>query len=552
MAKTGGTTVYNVLRSVLGEGAITDQLALPHRETLIRYGWKTLISAHTSFSVDDEFDPERYYFTVLREPMDRALSNYWFARGLTDAPIGPVRLHAELAQTYSLETLLYSENRAHTTWLSNVQAMHYAGLICDITDLESDEQLLCAAKEALDRFDLVGVNEDLEDLLLVVGAECGIPISGNAPRMNATSQRKSVSELPIELQEQLERLNTVDTELYRYAGQLFHEQRKRALRGAALCQSAGAGGAETLAVVTGSGRTPITPREAGGEKVRIAAISILGELSETGTLLSSEVASIAIQLATKRDLGDAILRLSIFNDGGQLIFKTSSLMLGRTLALKGSRTCTAEFVFRNDLSPGRYFISAALADAGGNVLHVLEFASSFEVGSSAGYYFEGMVNLNPSLRITCDGKVVEDSKGVSLSRLHRLGVATPPLSEFRASMRTLEELKVVKPGELIAIEVELENQSSEWWHEIGARPVQIGYRWLGSGGSEQAVEGVRTRLPRNIGPGESVRVFVRVRAPSQASMYKLHMSLVQEFVGWFDDHQTGYVDMDVEVRNSDR
>ncbi|MFZ5483254.1 MAG: Wzt carbohydrate-binding domain-containing protein [Pseudomonadota bacterium] len=547
LAKTGGTTVYQVLKTNLGEDAVTDQLSLPHREMLIRYGWKRLISAHTMFQSGDSLDPARYYFTILREPLDRALSHYWYRRSIEH---DPGWTDVRIAKSHSFEEMLYSDEPTVRCLVANVQARHYANLVWDKDRAPSDSELLDAAKSVLDRFDLVGVNEELEDMLLVVGADCGIPISKDIPRLNVTKERRGVGDLGPNESQRFAELNAVDIELHKYAGNLFRQHRRRALREAArrAADVAPAASAATAAEAC-EPVSSLKPREIGGQSARIDLISIQGHLSETGTLYSGEVATLLVQYGGAQDVPCIVLRLAIYNDGGQQLFSTSSVMLGRTVSMRAGKKYMAEFTFRNDLAPGNYLISVALDDARGKKLHGLDFGAGFQVGFAAGYYFEGMVNLNPGLRITCNGKEVEAAEGgvgVDPASQRQLGVATPPLTEFKASVTSLKKPSPVMPGELFSIEIELANQSRETWRALGSRPVQIGYRWARGGGGADA-EGLRTRLPRDVGPGESLRLFVHVRTPSQAGAYKLRICLVQEYVAWFDDHQTGYLDLDFTV-----
>jgi hypothetical protein len=48
-------------------------------------------------------------------------------------------------------------------------------------------------------------------------------------------------------------------------------------------------------------------------------------------------------------------------------------------------------------------------------------------------------------------------------------------------------------------------------------------------------EGLRTRLPHDVAPGQSVRVAARVRAPARPGSYLLRWDLVHETVTWFSE-----------------
>jgi acetolactate synthase-1/2/3 large subunit len=66
-------------------------------------------------------------------------------------------------------------------------------------------------------------------------------------------------------------------------------------------------------------------------------------------------------------------------------------------------------------------------------------------------------------------------------------------------------------------------------------PVHIAYRWKTSADSDDFGDrGIRIRLPRMLPPGESVQISIDVLAPEREGTYELLITLVQEFVAWFD------------------
>ena len=48
-------------------------------------------------------------------------------------------------------------------------------------------------------------------------------------------------------------------------------------------------------------------------------------------------------------------------------------------------------------------------------------------------------------------------------------------------------------------------------------------------------DGERTILPRDVHPREAMDVWMNIRAPAEPGTYVLHLSLVQEAIGWFDE-----------------
>jgi hypothetical protein len=90
-------------------------------------------------------------------------------------------------------------------------------------------------------------------------------------------------------------------------------------------------------------------------------------------------------------------------------------------------------------------------------------------------------------------------------------------------------------GRTAAVRVEVENDSS--W-EIGSFPpfpVQLSYRWLTDEGHEVAgPEALRTALRPALRPHERASYAMSIAAPAEPGRYRLRVTLVQEFVRWFD------------------
>lgn len=143
--------------------------------------------------------------------------------------------------------------------------------------------------------------------------------------------------------------------------------------------------------------------------------------------------------------------------------------------------------------------------------------------------------------------VVTD-KAMGGVRDEKIIIESQKLTNFMASLKAQWWTKIISRNESVEVEVELCNQSPDYWRNTGNKPVQIGYRWFSCVDEEQLSDVRRTRLPRDVGPNESLSLFVHVPPPSRVGIYRLRISLVQEHVSWFDSHGTGYVDLDVEVR----
>jgi hypothetical protein len=94
-------------------------------------------------------------------------------------------------------------------------------------------------------------------------------------------------------------------------------------------------------------------------------------------------------------------------------------------------------------------------------------------------------------------------------------------------------------GETVLADVTIKNASSRTWPSkpapSGRNAVNLSYHWLDRKRQVVVFDGLRTPLPRDLNPGESVTLRVAICAPEKAGEHVLHVTLVQEGVAWFSD-----------------
>ena len=103
---------------------------------------------------------------------------------------------------------------------------------------------------------------------------------------------------------------------------------------------------------------------------------------------------------------------------------------------------------------------------------------------------------------------------------------------------TAQTLPALSAGEVVTVPVTLRNEGPMTWQAERVPTVNLSYHWknaeVGEDSAFYAVfEGVRTPLPHDVRPGESVTVDAIVQAPPKPGDYLLEWDLVQERVAWF-------------------
>jgi acetolactate synthase I/II/III large subunit len=97
-----------------------------------------------------------------------------------------------------------------------------------------------------------------------------------------------------------------------------------------------------------------------------------------------------------------------------------------------------------------------------------------------------------------------------------------------------------EPGRLQLLHCCLTNLGETFLCSALPYPVFISYKWISQSGAIQPPEGIRTRLPRMIAPGDSIRSYVDVQAPETEGQFQLILTLVHEYVFWFDSIDIAY------------
>lgn len=199
----------------LGTTALIDMLkAMSKREQ------RTVrcIAGHFAYGIHKFYNARPCsYITVLREPIDRVISHYYYVLRRTDH-----YLHKEVTEK-GIDLKQYVES-GMSLELDNGQTRILAGIGQGAPFGKSSEAMLEKARKHLDRFDLVGITEEFDGFLEILGRKMGWKISRIADK-NVTQNRTQINNLDKDTLAVIEHYNRFDLELYQHAHGLFKAQR---------------------------------------------------------------------------------------------------------------------------------------------------------------------------------------------------------------------------------------------------------------------------------------------------------------------------------------
>jgi hypothetical protein len=223
--KAAGTTLGNIVRWNYNHGLVFRSIGLQEDEEYFRAlsveekEKYSLIWGHFRFGIHQYLTKPYAYFTVLREPVDRILSLYYYIRRSPEHYLYHQVKGMDLKEFVSYE---------HCSELADAQTRFLAGRIdayprngifssCNLSDLEH-------AKYHLQRdIATFGVMEHFDESVLIMAKELGWRKIYYDRKLNATTDRVLKPDISADVVSIIEERNRIDRDLYEYAQQKFSE-----------------------------------------------------------------------------------------------------------------------------------------------------------------------------------------------------------------------------------------------------------------------------------------------------------------------------------------
>ncbi len=225
VAKCGGTALANYLHNMLEPcREIRNNITFLEKCPTEYVHSMDFIYGHLSWKHLQKRKPGAFVFTMLRDPVDRVLSNYFFIRTLDNTgrkPQYPVFVAA--CQNLQLHELVREDHPQIRYWISNYMARQLSR--------QNDEMAICPpsqlAREAIENlrlYDHVGIHEDFAASLNILQFMLNWPFVESLPQTNVTENRVRLDEIDPETAAAIRSINTADVALYDHVAK---EHRRR-------------------------------------------------------------------------------------------------------------------------------------------------------------------------------------------------------------------------------------------------------------------------------------------------------------------------------------
>ena len=496
------------------------------------YKEKLIISGHFSFVIGDRLPAGYISATVLRDPRERTLSDYFFI--VEDMPFSGLSSEEREIKSNNAEDVFF--NPALACRFTNAQACHLASFFHAGPMSLPPSELLAFAKRGLDQYDLVGTTERLSEFVDYLKKLYELPYGHSLKRLNVTSRRKKFDELDPKIRTRIEEINLVDLELWNYANALLTTKTVKFVM--PVRDSLEKTSPEEVKGLPGSIESHI-----GDGSIEILNVKLTGQATNGFDFLAGELLTLTISIRALKDIEDLNLGYSIHHDSGLHVFGVNTRLLSYKINCRTGVNYKIDFTFPVLLGLGTYYVNIAARSGVSDLDHLcmsMEKVALFNVVGFLDIVFEGMTRLIPSclIGIIGDSESVEFQNSVSLdSGFKRLNIFSPEVSDARGFLSPMGgELPSLRQGEQFSIQLEIHNASDMDWVGEGHRPVYLSYHWRRANGEMHTWEGIRTPLPsRIVKSGVKTRASAMVETPMENGRFSLELTLVQEQVCWFEE-----------------
>lgn len=369
--KTGGTSVRTALAAALGDSGSVTEVSCPHHVAIKSANGRRLLAAHFWFFPGEPLAPGWVYATMLREPVERFLSQYYFHRTLRTAVLSGALNDPGVVGAVHLDLADYVDGPGELRVASsNVQARHYAWRHCDAPERLADKDLIDAAIASLEAYDEVGLFTDMQGFVDNCCDRLDVPRQP-VPHLNVTAGRLSRERVSPAVVATLVSRNAADAALYKWAQQRARASRKT--RTATRPARAVSGAASRRA-------------EFGSRQVEIVASRCEGVASGSATVRPGE--AVVVRLCARATIAahDLTLGIAVRDSESRLVYATNSSQGGRPVRVVPGQFLQWSFLIDSALEPGEYHVTLAIHRGLSHLdgcFHWLENAVSFSVEAPA-------------------------------------------------------------------------------------------------------------------------------------------------------------------------
>jgi hypothetical protein len=463
LQKTGGTALLDFLRRRLGDRKVSPLIL--HED--IRFAANVLgnfaiVGGHLELARDYNWNNGVYHLTLLRDPVERFLSHYSYAREQPDA----ADPFAVLARRHDVATLLRLGDEDVVRTATDFYIRHFA-VAFDAPVPATPAALFATIAQ---RYQLIGISERMDDVARILCLLLG-RTTGHVAPVRVTGTRLQQADVDPDTLARLRALTAGDRTLYQLAATRF----------ASVVRALGTEPSEDREL-TKSNRKPRKPDVHPGPdpppgSPRVVAAELSCPASDTNDCALTGADCV---LALRIDPGDAPpdprIALQIANGFHQVIYREN-----RRLEHRADDCGPIEVLWRFvcPLGAGLYRCSVTIG------LIKLADVYEFTVVQPPLSPWAGLVDLRPSVEVI--ERPDANAKGLA-------GSVTPTTATLTGG-----------PASVVLLRAAIRNEGTREWRPDGITRVVVSYRLFNDETVCIVEDGLRTMLPNRMGRAKQAR-----------------------------------------------
>jgi hypothetical protein len=173
---------------------------------------------HMPFGIHEYIPQSSTYATMIRNPIDRIISHYFFVRKTPSHYLYKRVIDQNISLDEYVSSGLSTElNNGQTRFLAGTRCEDYPHEKCPIEILE------IAKKNLIDYFSYVGITEKFDESILLLKRVFGYQNVCYSLH-NVNTNREPSNLIPESTKELIHQFNTLDVELYSFVQKIFNDQ----------------------------------------------------------------------------------------------------------------------------------------------------------------------------------------------------------------------------------------------------------------------------------------------------------------------------------------
>ena len=222
--KTGGTTLRDIIqRQYLSKNILTIPTLEKSENILetvpsVKINQLEVVQGHLKYGIHFNLNRGAKYFAILRNPIDRVLSTYYYVISQDNNP-------QNLSSNDNTMSIFEYVNSGINPFLINGQTQLISGKTCSINDplIKSKELLSIAKKNIKENFIFTGTTEQFDESILLLK---GI-LRWKSPyysRANKTKNKPDYKKIDKKIRDFIKAHNQLDINLYNYVKKSINDK----------------------------------------------------------------------------------------------------------------------------------------------------------------------------------------------------------------------------------------------------------------------------------------------------------------------------------------